>query len=113
VYIKMNQNNFVHFTQECFLCGESFYLGSVAFELYDAADRVGDICYECVTLDADAQAGKLSNHAARLRHHTEWLEEIATEGFPRLRLADAQAWEAWQEECAAARKPRADDDIPF
>jgi hypothetical protein len=111
MYLKMHRDNQFNYTETCFMCGAEFGLGQFTFEVWDAADPLGFLCYECLELDPSAQADRLCEHAARLRQHATWLEEIAAEGFPQLRRADAQVYAAWQQERDLPRI--AADDLPF
>jgi hypothetical protein len=109
--LKMRQDNRYHYTETCFMCGTGFKLGQFIFEVCDGHHAVGFLCHACIDLNPSAQAVRLCEYAEQLRQHATWLEEIAAEGFPQLRRADAQVYAEWQGEQNVPRTT--DDDLPF
>jgi branched-subunit amino acid aminotransferase/4-amino-4-deoxychorismate lyase len=111
MHLWLRQDNLFSYTEMCFVCGEPFELRMFVVEVRDGAEMMGFVCYDCLELDQSAQADRLDAHAARLRQHATWLEEIAADGFPQLRQAEAQTYAAWQDE---RNLPRVTDvDLPF
>jgi hypothetical protein len=63
----------------CFTCDEPFELEAMSWFAYaDDGKRLGVLCAECMTLDADGIRARLSHRAERLRQHAARFEELAT-----------------------------------